>query len=155
MLRVNLNSRTQAIELKIKGLTYEEIGKVLGVSRQRAQQLTRPSVEIFNFVKKRAGGKCESCGVRLNSGHVHHLDNTEDYNDIDNLKYLCVSCHAAAHAGDWDTTAGSVSNERVHVSLSFADHNLLVKLQDKLGIRWQNVLRVGLRVLAQKEGVTA
>lgn len=89
----------KAIELRLKGLTYQEIGEALGCSRQRAQQLVRPDTEIYEWVQRRANGKCEACGTALQSGHVHHKarTNEEDYNRLENLQYLCISCHQKVH----------------------------------------------------------
>ncbi len=87
----------QALRLRLKGLSYAEIGKAMGISRQRAQQLIRPSADIYNFVRRRAESRCQDCGIELVSGHVHHLNQVDNYNDPDNLMYLCVSCHAIAH----------------------------------------------------------
>ncbi len=85
----------------MRGLTYSEIGSSLGLSRQRVQQLVRPPAAIYRFVHARAHGRCETCHVHTRSGHVHHksLNDTDNYNDVDNLAYLCVSCHRIAHNG--------------------------------------------------------
>jgi 5-methylcytosine-specific restriction endonuclease McrA len=99
-----VNATAWAIELRLNGLSYAEIGKEMGCSRQYAQQLTRPPKEVYDFVKNRAKGKCENCREKIASGHVHHRSNrtgtVENYNDIENLEYLCRSCHRTKHAGD-------------------------------------------------------
>ena len=98
----NRSQKQQAIDLKLKGLTYREIGKAMGFSRQYAQHLVRPPQAIYDLVKKRAKGQCEQCSVSLENGHVHHriADAQDDYNDVDNLLYLCASCHQAVHTPD-------------------------------------------------------
>ena len=88
-----------AIDLKLKGLSYNEIGLQMGISRQRAQQLIRPPRIIYNLVRARANSKCQNCHVELTAGHVHHKENKEDYNDVENLEYLCISCHKLVHCG--------------------------------------------------------
>jgi len=94
--------RVQALQFHLRGLSYTEIGKELGVSRQRAQQLLRPPIAIYHSVRRKAQYKCENCGVRINSGHVHHRKclglTPDDYNDFGNLQYLCAQCHGEAHA---------------------------------------------------------
>lgn len=90
-------TKEEAIELKLKGLSYAEIARRFGVSRQRVQQMIRPPKEVYNAVKERAKGRCQFCGVELDSGHVHHLNNVEDYNDWMNLRYLCTACHTNVH----------------------------------------------------------
>ena len=47
-----------ALELRKKGLTYREIGKRLGVSRQRAHQLVARAGQVPVFRKV-----CERCGA--------------------------------------------------------------------------------------------
>lgn len=92
--------RRLVFELYAKGLTYQEIGSRVGVSRQRIQQMTRPPHMILVRLKKRSKGKCEECGIklRLGDGHIHHLSTVGDFSLLGNLQYLCRSCHKKA---DW------------------------------------------------------
>jgi predicted nucleic-acid-binding Zn-ribbon protein len=94
--------RIEATELRVKGLTYAEIGQALGISRQRAQQLVEPNRDVYAFVRTKANWRCETCGVAIINGQLHHIQATgntlENFNDIDNLRYLCVACHMRAHA---------------------------------------------------------
>lgn len=91
---------SQALTLRLEGLSYSEIGRKLGVSRQRAQQILMPPPPIYNLIRKRAGDRCERCGVFVTSGHVHHR-NWQDgnHNNPDELEYLCPSCHMKSHPG--------------------------------------------------------
>jgi ribosomal protein L24E len=93
--------RRIALRLRLDGLTYEEIGKNLNISRQRIQQLISPSPEIRDIIISRFNGKCSNCGLIVGKhGHVHHRENKngfEDYNDTDNLELLCISCHHTKH----------------------------------------------------------
>src|ERR1017187_4379275 len=94
----------QALALRLQGLSYAEIGRQMGVSRQRVQQLTSPSPSVRRFVGYRALWKCQACGTKLGTcGHVHHTGCTgktpDNYNEIENLQYLCTSCHTTVHAG--------------------------------------------------------
>lgn len=107
-------SQAVALEMRLKGLTYAEIGKSLGCTRQRVQQLIRPPMATYNFIKRRANNKCEQCGIELSSGHVHHVSCVENYNDIENLQYLCVSCHRKAHP-----ETGSRRKSKFPKSISF------------------------------------
>lgn len=96
----------QAQELFLAGRSYREIGEALGVSRQYAQQLVRPPAIVYNLVKRLAAGCCQRCGIAVRSGHVHHVGTTnrtlDNFNDLDNLKYLCPSCHRAEHGAPRD-----------------------------------------------------
>lgn len=96
----NLERRNAALEMRLNGLTYAQIGEKLGVSRQRAEQMVSPPKEITESVKVKAHGRCENCGIVVAFGHVHHKNTTvliEDFNDTQNLQYLCPSCHRMAH----------------------------------------------------------
>lgn len=100
MLKVKQTARkAEAIRLRLQGLTYAEIGKVLGVSRQRAQQLVRPPAAVYRAVRAKTKGACADCGLKTKTGHVHHNDlvSEDDFNDFPNLVYLCVSCHTRRH----------------------------------------------------------
>ena len=92
----------EAIGMYLAGCTYAEMGEKLGVSRQRAQQLVRPPKAVYELVRDRAKGKCQKCHVKLANGHVHHKERVgmtaDNFNEIDNLMYLCVACHQIEHA---------------------------------------------------------
>lgn len=96
----------EAQELYLAGRSYREIGEALGVSRQYIQQLVRPPAIVYNLVKQLANGCCQRCGIAVRSGHVHHVSTTDrtldDFNDLDNLKYLCPSCHRIEHRAPRD-----------------------------------------------------
>ena len=101
---ITMSKKQVALKLRLKGLTYQEVGRRLGISRQRVQQLIRPPREIYNLVHDRAKGRCEDCGIALphmHNGHVHHENSVdiheEDFNDVKNLVYLCWSCHRKRH----------------------------------------------------------
>ena len=88
----------EALGYRLEGMTYGQIGEKLGLSRQRAQQILRPPKIIYDSVRTRAEYKCDNCGLLTQIGHIHHIENRDmDYNDIANLRYLCVSCHKQIH----------------------------------------------------------
>lgn len=88
--------------MRLEGLTYQQIANTVGVSRQRIQQLLSPPKEIRDYVIRKFNGKCVDCGIQVGkSGHVHHNNGDEEnYNDIENLELLCISCHKRRHKGD-------------------------------------------------------
>ena len=94
-------TRKKAIELRLSGLTYEEIGNSLGFSRQYAQQLVRPVTSIYRAVKQTAKGRSQKCGLAIRNGHIHHIKSEEvakeDFNNLENLEYVCISCHRELH----------------------------------------------------------
>lgn len=88
--------REAMLKLYMSGSTYEEIGREFGVTRQRAQSIVRPRIQIIDALRRRAAGHCEECGLELTSnGHIHHLGRGTgcEPDDIRNLQYLCSSCH--------------------------------------------------------------
>jgi len=119
-----------AMELRLRGMTYAEIGKALGVSRQRAQQLVRPPRPIYEAVKARAGGKCELCGLEISNGHVHHKERVNDYNGLDNLQYLCVVCHKGEHPSELQFEP--VVEGKVRKVTFRVDDDLVDKLKEEL-----------------------
>ncbi|MFW6015730.1 MAG: HNH endonuclease [bacterium] len=44
-------------------------------------------------VIERANGKCEICNSKNDRMEFHHIDEDRNNNSLDNLMYLCVSCH--------------------------------------------------------------
>ncbi len=86
--------------LRLDGFTYQYIADKAKVSRQRIQQILSPPKAIRQFVVKKFSGRCADCGIYVgDSGHVHHQNSLEeDYQDINNLFLLCVSCHHRRHS---------------------------------------------------------
>ena len=91
-------NNVELLEAKISGKTYAEIAKGTGVSRQRIQQILSPSPVIRRFIKRKYKNRCAKCGVLIeNFGHIHHKKMVEDFQNIDNLELLCISCHTKTH----------------------------------------------------------
>ena len=96
-------TKEEMLELRLQGLTYDAIAKRAGVTRQRVQQIISPPPEIRWFVLEKFHGCCANCGLLVGSkGHIHHkdADNSENYQDIDNLELLCISCHRRKHSNN-------------------------------------------------------
>jgi DNA-binding CsgD family transcriptional regulator len=102
IIRIKKNTirRHEALILKLQGLTYRDIGKKLNISGQRVQQILSPPAYIRNLVCQKADGKCQVCGKFVgDSGDVHHNGyDFENYDEVQNLTLLCISCHRKAHA---------------------------------------------------------
>ncbi len=81
------------------GLSYSEIAKKFGISRQRIHQILSPPRELIKSIKSRSGSKCENCGIsQPRGGHIHHIsEKIENRNNMSNLEYLCPSCHRIKH----------------------------------------------------------
>lgn len=79
--------RTEILKLKQSGMTYEQIGSQLGLTRQRAMQLMNGD-EGLNLV-----GSCQDCG-RHTKLQRHH----ESYWP-EQVVRLCQPCHGRRHVG--------------------------------------------------------
>lgn len=89
--------RQQAIELKVAGYTYAEIGAIMGVSRQRVEQIISPTKEVLLKVRRRTNGLCALCGNELTT--IHHKSSVQtaaDFDSPENMVLLCKSCHKIA-----------------------------------------------------------
>lgn len=97
---------------RLRGSSYTEIAKEVGLSRQRIQQILSPPKEIRAYVLAKYKLKCANCETLVGkSGHVHHKElNGENYHDIDNLELLCISCHQRVH---------NIESEIIYVSCSW------------------------------------
>jgi hypothetical protein len=59
------------------------------------------SVDVKKEVRKKYKNKCAHCGSASNL-HFHHIEKYSEggQNTVDNLKLLCVNCHAEEHKGE-------------------------------------------------------
>lgn len=105
--------RLKVFEMYLGGRSYSEIGKAVGVSRQYVQQLVRPPKPVYDAVKQRAAGKCEKCGIYVQNGHIHHIQQSgktpDDFNEPANLQYLCPSCQRDSHSDGIGTADSAFS----------------------------------------------
>jgi len=108
-----MNRKIQFSNLKIKGLSYQSIGNLFGISRQRVQQIvsgyisirerknnygkTKEINRIFKKVFERDNYICQICGSRKRSIFVHHIDKNWQNNNMNNLVCLCSNCHLNLH----------------------------------------------------------
>jgi 5-methylcytosine-specific restriction endonuclease McrA len=80
-----------------KGMTYEQIGELVGITKARVYQIIRyggkrPSMYTRHEVKKRDDNRCRICKKRTDGLHLHHLDSPKDQSKK-NLITLCPKCH--------------------------------------------------------------
>ncbi len=104
-------------ELRSKGLTYESIGKLFGISRQRVHQIvsgykskqlkhwTKTGLSLLaEKIRIRDNHICQKCGEIWKEGmrrfDVHHLEpefegvlTYEAYKRFDKMITLCHKCH--------------------------------------------------------------
>ena len=87
------------LRLKLDGYSYNHIGELAGISRQRVQQLLSPPIAVRRIIVKAYNGHCAACDIYVGyGGHVHHKGHEEEtYNQIEQLELLCPTCHRAKH----------------------------------------------------------
>jgi hypothetical protein len=92
-------TKDDMLQMRLQGYTYGAIGKQAGYSRQYIQQVLSPPKAIRDYVVKKYNGFCSECHLFVGvHGHIHHVGlEQENYNDIDNLQLLCISCHKTKH----------------------------------------------------------
>jgi hypothetical protein len=98
-MAMNNISMDSIISYKLNGMSYLQIANIYNVSRQRIQQIIKPCTSVKIKLIARANGKCENCHQPFKEmPHIHHVGiDVETYNDIESLKYLCISCHRKTH----------------------------------------------------------
>ena len=104
-----MNRKEIIQKLRSEKYTFQQIGNLLGISRQRVHQIFNHKWDYgfcrpYEFARKNV---CVLCGrtkekVAENSKsksrlHVHHLDNDNKNNDPNNLVTLCCQCHSEVH----------------------------------------------------------
>ena len=133
----SIMDKKEMLKLRLDGLPYAEIAKRSSLSRQRVQQLLSPPKPIKDYVLRKYHGCCKECGLRVGrSGHIHHItSNGENYNDIENLELLCISCHRRKHADSsiFDEDGKLVGSERDTIILPVRiKKNLISRVDEKV-----------------------
>lgn len=94
-----------------RNLTYSQIGRLFGVSRQRIYQILGPDLGKIRFKKnhpklinriifERDNFTCQKCGATRSVSpglKVHHIDENRRNNALTNLITLCSECHSHLH----------------------------------------------------------
>ena len=95
--------------LRDKGLSYQAIAKLLGISRQRVHQVLSGYAQLLHslsrngwyselckLIMERDNKSCLRCGT-TEGLLVHHIDGDDRDNELSNLATLCKSCHLVLH----------------------------------------------------------
>lgn len=90
-----------AARMKSLGMSYADIGTVLGVSRQRAQQYLSVPDSIGEKILDEQGG-CLFCGNSKDKYEIHHVAYASA--DKTPVVLVCTSCHKKLDAiqGAWE-----------------------------------------------------
>ena len=93
--------RSIVIAARARGFSLSEIGRFLGVSRQRVEQLLNDKAHRARRCLKEAlerglvtrASHCERCGHERKALEAHH----EDYDEPYLVLWLCIPCHNEVH----------------------------------------------------------
>ncbi len=82
-----------------------DVARELGVSIGRIQQVVNPSSQVRRYIRKKANGKCQNCGLAISYlGQIHdpqgRCAELDGYDEVGDLILLCVYCHRLAHTSD-------------------------------------------------------
>ena len=95
-------NKDKVIEMREIGLTYERIGQLFGISKQRVEQIHKKKSYLPYYgperkvVMIRDGNKCAICDL-TEKLVVHHIDKMEG-NSLKNMITLCTQCHHRVHS---------------------------------------------------------
>lgn len=80
-------------------MSYEDVGRKFGVSRQRIHQILKGYTTKRNKKMKKELGResCDNCQADNEDIFLHHIDRNSKNNDHDNLSILCRKCHIKEH----------------------------------------------------------
>ncbi len=88
-------------QLRKKEHTYADIGRIVGVSRQRIHQILNKYTTRGYLSKKMKKFRDKGCGIcRGKAIMLHHIDRNSHNNDIKNLLPVCLKCHGELHKGE-------------------------------------------------------
>lgn len=95
----------EMFELIQSGYSYQTIGEIYGISRQRVYQIVTGYGALNGskwwdkrreLIFRRDNYTCLKCGTKDNL-LVHHRDGNDRHNSINNLMTLCQKCHLGLH----------------------------------------------------------
>jgi predicted transcriptional regulator len=93
-----MNERTKQIQKLIEeGFSYGQVGRKLGISRQRVHQIVTGYSSERNKQFRHLDDECAVCGE--DADQLHHLDGNSNNNRVNNLVTLCTVDHTLVHRG--------------------------------------------------------
>lgn len=124
-----------ATRMKQEGHTYQRIGMLFGVTRQRIHQLVKGDSSI----RAPHGARCDECGVTHLKIHLHHTD----YETGATIP-LCPSCHRKHHVREWWNREAKELRGETNTPIAFRRRRLKANLPQaevgrRMGISQQSV----------------
>lgn len=92
MAKKSEQKHIQARKLKASGLTYEEVGNKMGISRQGAYSLIAPSPSKRKAIIQSRNHLCDRCHLHRTKLYLHFIS----YDSNENIEVLCSHCHRIA-----------------------------------------------------------
>ena len=99
-----MNGDKKDLIQKLRGqrYTYQAIGNLLNLTRQRVHQIYTNYACTKKYIresaKSRDGGICVICGSNENI-EIHHINGIKNDNRLSNLATLCRKCHVSMMKG--------------------------------------------------------
>lgn len=99
--KADMNRSSLVKSLRENGASLGKIGKELGMTRQRVDQILNPMKRAARTAVRHAirrgdlvrPERCEACGMDQISIEAHH----EDYSNPLDVNWFCTFCHNDAH----------------------------------------------------------
>lgn len=105
-----IDKKSLILELRNQKKSYQEIGEILGISKQRVHQILLFYRPVPRAVRKQTIGrdksKCVACGSKKNL-EIHHINGDTKDNSKMNLITLCRKCHNKIDKIERQNTRGS------------------------------------------------
>lgn len=104
------------------GKSYSEIGRILGVSRQRVHQVIKNYKNIGKKNRESFYEKFDKCKICCNPAiALHHIDKDNTNDKPENLIPVCKDCHYKLHllttwARDYDSCIECGTTDRLHIA---------------------------------------
>jgi len=153
---MNKADKENIIRLKKQGYSYQAIGALYNLSRQRIHQLisgyykNNASLKhqngwyrgIRDSIFKRDNEKCQKCGTRKQLV-VHHIDGDDNNNKFSNLITLCNKCHLTLHRPDgWEIRRNGGNKDIPTFPLKNRPDGLFRRFRDGLLTWWRKGIDV-------------
>lgn len=130
-IKANQEVLTIIRRLKERGMTYSEIGEIMGTSGSAVQQRIR----LKGYPKGKAYGICPKCGKegKLSGHHTSYINNTGIF--------ICGACHSREHAAPLYEAVKVVLSTAVNGSISYP----MVKDKMTRGLFYRAIKQAGVK----------
>ena len=118
-----------------KGMSYQTIGGLFGISRQRVHQILSGYIttfkrkrgyiqnaeinKIFKKIFQRDNYICQVC--RKKGILIHHIDKNWQNNNFNNLVCLCNNCHLNLHRPKEQSAISREKNRQSHLGKKLSE----------------------------------